>query len=214
MKTRLLSNFSRRINKPIPSWMMEKGRRDRQLPTHWEEVKQQWQQLRTDRARGEIGVRYELNLGCDGIEATIQQQKDRNPNLGAVFVDHFQDIKPIDSRRSTHEDTALRARALAGMAKTHRVDIFVCAQLNREAAKEEFPGKEHIADGYSLARYAHAMWTIGWYKNPDGSKDYNRRWLINAKARTSARKADNSVDMTDKWELQGQLDYRFLEQVS
>lgn len=214
MKTRLMSNFSRRINRAIPSWMMEKGRRDRQLPSYWEEVKRQWMQLRTDRARGEIGVRYELNLGCDGIEATIQQEKDRNPNLGAVFVDHFQDIKPIDGRRSTHEDTTLRARELARIAKTHRVDMFVCAQLNRDAANEQFPGKHNIADGYALARVAHAMWTIGWYTKEDNSRDLSRRWLINAKARAGARKADGNADTSDRWELYGDLDFSFMEQVS
>lgn len=214
MQARLIACFSQHLRKPIPSWTLEKGRRDRELPRDWHAVRDEWYQMETDGKRAPLGFVFDRNLTCEGIEATIQQAKDTNPSLSAVFVDHFQDIAPADNRLKGYEDAKLRARALAGMAKTHRVDIFVCAQLNREAAKEEFPGKEHIADGYSLARYAHAMWTIGWYKHPDGSKDFNRRWLINAKARTSARKADNTVDMTDKWELQGQLDYSFLEQVS
>ena len=213
MKTRLLSNFSWHINKRIPSWEMEKGRRSRQLPAHWPELLSEWQRMGREKERGTCLLKYELNLGTAEIEACIQQAKDRNPNLGAVFVDHFQDIKPMDNRRKIHEDVALRARELARIAKAHRIDMFVAAQLNREAASSDEPGLQHIADGYALARVAHAMWTIGWYKHPDDSKDLSRRWLFNAKKRSAARDENGVVVATEKHELFGDLDYSFLEQV-
>lgn len=213
MQARLLSNFSFRIGKPIPSWMLEKGRRDRQLPAQLEEVEQRWLEMGVNKERGQINLKYELNLGCGEVETAIQTAKDRNPNLGAIFVDHFHDMKPMDSRRKLHEDVALRARELARLAKLYRVDIFVAAQLNREAANTDEPGINHIADGSTLARVAHAVWTIGWYKNPDGSKDLQRRWLFNAKKRTAARKENGDTEHREKHELIGDLDYCQLEWV-
>ena len=213
MQARLLSNFSWQQQTPVPSWQMEKGRRDRQLPANFEPLKQRWLQMGADKERGEILLKYELDLGCAEIETAIQTAKDRNPNLGAVFVDHFHDMKPMDNRSKSWEDVGKRARELARIAKRYRVDMFVAAQLNRDAANVEEPREDHIADGSTLARVCHAMWTVAWYKNEDGTKDLKRRWLINAKKRTGAHKADGTTENKEKHEIYGDLDFCFMEHV-
>ena len=213
MKACLLANFSYRMGCPVPNWMMEKGRRDRQLPDNFAKLEDTWQNMRRDKQRGDIWLKYEMDMGCSEIEQTIQAAKDQNPNLAAVFIDHFQDMRPQDPRAKKVDDVHLRARELARLAKRYRVDIFLAAQLNREAAHVEFPGQEHIADGYTLTRVAHALWTVAWYrdKDRDGKKDLTRRWLVNAKKRKAARKADGTTENSERHELFGDLDYSFLE---
>lgn len=215
MKACLLANFSYRMGCPVPNWMMEKGRRDRRLPDNFGKLEETWQNMRRDKERGDIWLKYELDMGCSEIEQTVQAAKDLNPNLAAVFIDHFQDMRPQDPRAKKVDDVHLRARELARIAKRYRVDIFLAAQLNREAAHVEFPGQEHIADGYTLTRVAHALWTVAWFrdKEQNNKKDLTRRWLINAKKRKAGRKADGTTESGEKHELFGDLDYSYLHHV-
>jgi replicative DNA helicase len=210
---RLLANFSRRMEMPVPNRVWDSGMPDRSMHRHIAPLKKAWIDSQLNGERGEMLLRYENCMDIDSVEGCIQQAKDINPKICAIFIDHLQAIGPFASgKESGHVVIANKVRRLAQLAGQYKVDIFLAAQLNRNANTEE-PKKSHIADGYEAVRVAHAMWALDIYKNADGTRDFRRLWLYNLKERTGRQDSSGKDDVNNRYELYGDLNLSYLEQV-
>ncbi|MFM2172269.1 MAG: Cyanophage [Cyanobacteriota bacterium] len=109
-------------------------------------------------------VLYESQFAAtvEELAAMVEDCKSANPNLSAVFLDHFHAMGPTAGFGSnTTAELAARATAIKAIAGCCELDVFVIAQLNRGAyGNPTGPDVSHLAGTSELERYASAVWLI------------------------------------------------------
>jgi replicative DNA helicase len=109
-------------------------------------------------------VLYESQFAAtvEELAAMVEDCKSANPNLSAVFLDHFHAMGPTAGFGSnTTAELAARATAIKAIAGRCELDVFVIAQLNRGAyGNPTGPDVSHLAGTSELERYASAVWLI------------------------------------------------------
>ena len=111
---------------------------------------------------GKVLYESKFSATVEELAAMVEDCKSANPNLSAVFLDHFHAMGPTAGFGSnTTAELAARATAIKAIAGRCELDVFVIAQLNRGAyGNPTGPDVSHLAGTSELERYASAVWLI------------------------------------------------------
>jgi len=111
---------------------------------------------------GEVLYQSQFAATAEELAALVEDCKSANPNLSAVFLDHFHAMGPTPGYGSnTTAELAARATTIKAIAGRCELDVFVIAQLNRGAyGNPTGPDVSHLAGTSELERYASAVWLI------------------------------------------------------
>lgn len=105
----------------------------------------------------DMTIEEQAGLTVSEIAARVRKQKEANPNLGLVIVDHIGKITPSSrySGNRTAEMTEISTK-LSEIAKSERVCLLALSQLNRqvESRENKRPGMSDLRDSGSLEQDA------------------------------------------------------------
>ena len=138
---------------------------------------------------------------ADDFVEMIRSAKHQNPQISAVFLDHFHAMRPTrNGPRDRSQEMELRAQILHSVSKECEVDLFLLCQLNREAAiAPEGPALQHINGTDVLAQLASAVWLLEYGKRPDaeGKPRAERSVLqiVHGKHRNGQQIAEQNIDI-------------------
>ena len=192
---RALANYSFKKNCPVPSWIIEGRGKSNTIHSNWETVKNAWAQ---DQERGQFTVKGDFQANAEQMGEYIYAAKAQNPELSAVFIDHFHIMSSLKGYSNRSQEMEARALYLHQVGKACQVDLFVMAQLNRDACNFERPGIEHINGTDVLAQLSTAVWLLEFPKLDEGEKfDSGRLVLYHGKFRNGQRELDGSPTSED-----------------
>lgn len=165
---RSLSNygFSRGIN-DCPSWRLEGRSRTRDVPGGFERLLSMWASERKSGTVGEFTSKACFHSTAENMADMIYAAKARNPKLSSVFIDHFHALAPSKGYSNRSQEMEARILFLHQTAKSCKVDLFLMAQLNREACLTETPRLDHINGTDAIAQLATAVWLLEFDKSRD-----------------------------------------------
>jgi hypothetical protein len=129
----------------------------------------------------------------DAVVNSMRSMKAKNPELRAVFVDHFHSL--TRHKGAPAADASMleeRAYKLVGAAKELGLDLFVAAQMNQVGIKAEAtarndepppPQQDQIRGTDALAHVAHAVWLVRLKKAVPGEPSARKVEVWHSKAR-------------------------------
>ena len=130
----------------------------------------QWTLENQEGQIGDFTSRGMFHASAEDMVDAMYAAKARDPLLSAVFIDHFHALRP--SKGYSNRSTEMEARILFlyQAAKSCKVDLFLMAQLNREATNYDKPSVEHINGTDAIAQLATAVWLLEFDK---GAENFN-----------------------------------------
>lgn len=142
---------------------------------------------------GKLLVEAPWGACVDAVVNSMRSMKARNPELRAVFLDHFHSLTR-HKRAASNETSMLEERAyrLLGAAKELGIDLFVMAQMNQVGIKAEAanrtdepppPQQDQIRGTDALAHVSHAVWLVRLQKAVPGEPSARKIELWHSKAR-------------------------------
>lgn len=151
------------------SWILEGRGNRREVPVGYDDMLGMWRQ---EELAGRIGRWRSKALflaSAEDFVELIYAAKAKDPSLSAVFVDHFHAMRPTKGGPSNRaQEMEERILFLNQAAKAAGVDLFLLAQLNREAELAQRPQKEHINGTDAIAQLASAVWLLEYPKRQEG----------------------------------------------
>ncbi len=161
---------------------------DRNVPEGFEQLRQQ---MAADHQAGTIGQLQVAGLTYSTSEEIVDHiysAKARNPRLSAVFVDHFHMIKSSSGFNNRSQEMENRALHLQQSCRAAHVDLFLMAQLNRNACMAAHPDLEHVNGTDAIAQLASAVWLLEFPKKEEGTPFDSRKLICHhAKFRNGQR---------------------------
>ena len=185
---RAMAHYSYRRKISIPSWKIEGRARNKDLPQNWQALKDSWANDQQDPDFGSFTVKGDFQATAEIMGEYIYAAKAQNPELSAVFIDHFHIMSAMKGYSNRSGEMEARALYLHQVGKACEVDLFVMAQLNRDACNFEVPGLEHINGTDVLAQLATAVWLLEFpKKDDDGNRPAGGLNIHHAKFRNGQR---------------------------
>lgn len=142
---------------------------------------------------GKLLVEAPWGACADAVINSMRSMKARNPELRAVFLDHFHSL--TRHKGAPPGDASMleeRAYKLLGAAKELGLDLFVMAQMNQVGIKAEAaarneepppPQQDQIRGTDALAHSSHAVWLVRLKKAVVGEPSSRKIELWHSKAR-------------------------------
>ena len=123
---------------------------------------------------GKMLIEAPWAIKTDELVNSMRSMKAKNPELRAVFIDHFHCLGRHKGA-STQESVMLEERAymLVSAAKELQVDLIVAAQLNRTGQNDisnPIPDQSWIRGTDALSHVAHAVWILRKEPRPKGEE--------------------------------------------
>ncbi len=124
---------------------------------------------------GKMLIEAPWAIKTDELVNSMRSMKAKNPELRAVFIDHFHCLGRHKGA-STQESVMLEERAymLVSAAKELQVDLIVAAQLNRTGQNDisnPIPDQSWLRGTDALAHVAHAVWILRKEPRPKGDEE-------------------------------------------
>ena len=194
VKARVFSNLAYRMGFECPFKNLEKPGVGR--PPAFDAAKEA---VHKAMAAGEIGSYQQhckVRMDVEEFDQLVSRAKDKNPDLDAVFLDHFHYMTPLQGYKGNEvAEMKERIERIAAICRDNRVELFCMVQLNRAADGVDGPLEmSHVWGGDAMNFVASAVWLTRKKKNPDGSTDWRELELFHAKTRTAQIKRDGSED--------------------
>ena len=162
----------------VPSWFLE-GRGSEAAEQEYAEKEIELEALyKSDQERGQFLVKGDFCADAEAIAEYIYAAKSRCPDLAAVFIDHFHILKAGKGFSNRSQEMEHRALTLMQAAKAAEVDVFIMAQLNRDACMAQKPGLEHINGTDVLGQLATAAWFMEYPKENLNNPEANKNQLV------------------------------------
>lgn len=174
---RAFSNQAKANGFNLPAWLLEGRGRESQIQPNFFNARDQWVE---QQQKGEIGQFLSKALFHASAEDFVDYMhavKSRFPGVSAVFMDHFHAMKPTKGFNNRSQEMEARILMLHQSAKACHVDLFLLAQLNREAVQAQRPDLSHINGTDTIAQLASAVWLLEWPKRPEGA-EFNPGQLV------------------------------------
>ena len=173
----------------IPAWLLEGRGRERKTPDGFHKARDLWIQQEQQGTCGRFISKSLFHAGAEDFIDYMHAAKARNPALSAVFMDHFHAMKPMKGFGNRSQEMEARILLLHQSAKACHVDLFLLAQLNREACMAQKPDLAHINGTDAIAQLASAVWLLEWPKRSEGA-EFNPSQLVlhHAKFRNGQRR--------------------------
>lgn len=190
------------------SWILEGRGTTRTVPENFERIVSLWTEERQQQVIGNFQSKSVFHASAEDMVDAMYAAKAQDPKLSAVFIDHFHALRP--SKGYSNRSTEMEARILFlyQAAKACKVDLFLMAQLNREATNFDKPSLEHINGTDAIAQLATAVWLLEFPKREEGEPfDGNRLVLHHSKFRNGQRTATGRQVSVEKHGLYLQREY-------
>lgn len=173
----------------IPAWQLEGRGRENTVSPEFYAARDQWIQQEQQGTCGRFISKALFHAGADDFVDYMHAAKARNPNLSAVFMDHFHAMKPMKGFSNRSQEMEARVLMLHQSAKACHVDLFLLAQLNRDACLAQKPDLSHINGTDTIAQLASAVWLLEWPKRNENT-EFNPSQLVvhHAKFRNGQRR--------------------------
>lgn len=172
------------------SWILEGRGTTREVPKNYDALSNLWT---TERQAGEIGNFHSkaiFHASAEDMVDAMYAAKAKDPKLSAVFIDHFHALRPSKGYNNRSQEMEARILYLYQAAKACKVDLFLMAQLNREACLHDKPQLDHINGTDAIAQLATAVWLLEFPKREEGEPfDGQRLVLHHGKFRNGQRDA-------------------------
>jgi len=142
---------------------------------------------------GKLLIEAPWGACADAVVNSMRSMKARNPELRAVFLDHFHSL--TRHKGAPSQDASMleeRAYKLVGAAKELGLDLFVMAQMNQVGIKAEAaarneepppPKEDQIRGTDALAHISHAVWLVRLKKAVVGEPSARKIEVWHSKAR-------------------------------
>lgn len=150
-----------------PAWKLEGRGNKRGVPAGFRPCVEQWTTEKQTRVVGDFKSRGVFHASAEDMVDAIYAAKARDPLLSAVFLDHFHALKPSKGYNNRSQEMEARILYLYQAAKACGVDLFLMAQLNREACLVEAPRTDHINGTDAIAQLATAVWLLEFDKSQE-----------------------------------------------
>jgi|TARA_Y100000289_G_scaffold8885_1_gene7920 tRNA A37 threonylcarbamoyladenosine biosynthesis protein TsaE len=201
---RAFSNQAYANNIKIPAWLLEGRGRERNAPDGFQQARDLWIQQEQQGSCGRFVSKSLFHAGAEDFIDYLHSAKSRNPNLSAVYMDHFHAMKPMKGFGNRSQEMEARILLLHQAAKACHVDLFLLAQLNREACLAQKPDLAHINGTDCIAQLASAVWLLEWPKRAEGA-EFNPSQLVlhHAKFRNGQRRDGLRVRVEESGLLAG-----------
>ena len=160
-----LARYSKARGVQVPSWVMEGRGNERNVHQNFEQMRTAWT---ADQQRGSFTVKGDFQADAETMGEYIYAAKAQNPGLSACFIDHFHIMSSMKGFSTRSQEMEARALYLHLVGKACEVDLFVMAQLNRDACLAQHPSLEHINGTDVLAQLATAVWLLEFPKRDEG----------------------------------------------
>lgn len=173
----------------IPAWQLEGRGRDTEVCDEFYKARDLWIQQEQQGTCGRFISKALFHAGAEDFVDYMHAAKARNPNLAAVFMDHFHAMKPMKGFSNRSQEMEARVLMLHQSAKACHVDLFLLAQLNRDACLAQKPDLSHINGTDTIAQLASAVWLLEWPKRNE-NVEFNPSQLVlhHAKFRNGQRR--------------------------
>lgn len=181
-----------------PGWILEGRGSSNEPPADFQQAAELWQQQTEARQVGRWMSKALFMAGAEQFVDFMHAAKAKNPRLSAVFIDHFHAMAP--SRGYSNRSTEMEARALLlhGAAKACQVDLFLLAQLNREACLAKRPSLEHINGTDAIAQLGSAVMLLEFPPRPEGAPfDPSQLVLYHGKKRNGQRREGRAINVEE-----------------
>ncbi|ACT65670.1 predicted protein [Cyanophage PSS2] len=191
---RAMSYFAQR-NKlfSCKSWILEGHGNTRQAPVEYQKLREFWVAQRQAGHIGDFRSKALFHASAEDFVEYMYAAKAADPKLSAVFLDHFHALKPSKGYNNRSQEMEARILYLHQAAKACKVDLFLMAQLNRDACLAQRPSLEHINGTDAIAQLATAVWLLEFPKREEGEPfDPNSLTCHHAKFRNGQRDYDGS----------------------
>jgi replicative DNA helicase len=174
------------------AWILEGRGRRREVASGFEAMLSQWQQERDAGVIGDFHSKALFHATAEDMIDAMHAAKARNPGLSAVFIDHFHALRPSKGYINRSQEMEARILLLYQAAKACQLDLFLMAQLNRDACLSDAPRLDHINGTDAIAQLATAVWLLEFERN---SESFNPGvlQLTHAKCRNGQRAGDDFI---------------------
>lgn len=163
-----LAHYSKRRGCKVPGWVIEGRGNKKTVPPEFSRLRETWANDIQSEGFGSFTVRGDFQANAEVMGEYIYAAKAQNPELSAVFIDHFHIMSSLKGYSNRSQEMEARALYLHQVGKACEVDLFVMAQLNRDACLAQQPGLEHINGTDVLAQLSTAVWLLEFPKRDEG----------------------------------------------
>ena len=200
---RAMSHYAAKNNAPeCRSWILEGRGTRRTVPKGYYELMDLWVEQRQSQKIGDFKSKALFHATAEDFVEYIYAAKAKDPRLSAVFLDHFHALKPSKGFNNRSQEMEARILYLHQAAKACKVDLFLMAQLNREACLAKNPSLEHINGTDAIAQLATAVWLLEFPKREEGAPfDPHSLVCHHAKFRNGQRDANGHSVSEDQTPL-------------
>lgn len=190
------------------SWILEGRGTTREVPQNYDQLTDLWTEERQQGVIGNFASRAMFHASAEDMVDAMYAAKSRDPLLSAVFIDHFHALRPSKGYSNRSQEMEARILFLYQAAKACKVDLFLMAQLNREACLHDKPALDHINGTDAIAQLATAVWLLEFPKREEGEPfDGQRLVLHHGKFRNGQRDERGRQVSWDKHGLIMQREY-------
>ena len=184
------------------SWILEGRGTTRKVPDNYDKLAATWIEERQTGVIGNFHSKAVFHASAEDMVDALHAAKAKDPLLSACFIDHFHALRPSKGYSNRSQEMEARILYLYQAAKACKVDLFLMAQLNREACNFDKPNLEHINGTDAIAQLATAVWLLEFPRRQEGEPfDGNRLVLHHAKFRNGQRTATGRQVSVDKHNL-------------
>ena len=201
---RAFANQAYANNIKIPSWLLEGRGKERKSPPGFDEARDLWIQQEQQGTCGRFISKSLFHAGAEEFVDYLHAAKSRNNSLSCVFMDHFHAMRPMKGFNNRSQEMEARILFLHQSAKACNVDLFLLAQLNREAVNAQKPDLAHINGTDCIAQLASAVWLLEYPKKGEGA-EFNPSQMVlhHAKTRNGQRRDGLRVRVEESGLLAG-----------
>ena len=209
---RAMSNFAAH-NKltECKSWILEGRGHTRKAPGQYNRLRELWTAQQQLGNIGDFKSKALFHASAEDFAEYIYSAKSKDPNLVAVFLDHFHALKPSKGFNNRSQEMEARILFLHQVAKQCKVDLFLCAQLNRDACMAIRPTLAHINGTDAIGQLSHCCWLLEFPKREEGAVfDSKRLICYHAKFRDGQRDSRGNNINEEETELTISREYCYV----
>lgn len=149
------------------SWILEGRGKKREVPQGYDEMLDLWTQEKQSGVIGDFQSKGMFHASAEDMVDAMYAAKARDPLLSAVFIDHFHALRPSKGYSNRSQEMEARILYLYQAAKACKIDLFLMAQLNREACNFDKPAVDHINGTDAIGQLATAVWLLEFDKSAE-----------------------------------------------
>ncbi|MGB0873628.1 MAG: DnaB-like helicase C-terminal domain-containing protein [Synechococcus sp.] len=195
---RAFANMAKANGLTTPVWILEGRGSTQEPPQDFDQAHQLWMDQTENGEVGRFMSKALFKASAEQFRDFVHSAKARRPSLAAVFMDHFHSMAASPGGLPRSAEMEQRALTMSAVAKECEVDLFLCCQLNRDAALAKKPTKEHINGTDVIGQLAAAVLLLEFPPKEEGAPFNPGELLVHHdKFRNGQRRNGKAVSMEE-----------------